>query len=92
MWLSRSPGLATQKCWFVPEIPEGSGSCGKLYASAKEAGFVTEEKDTKGDSERKMSAQGKQEVSLSNEYFKQLLHLPACKSKGFCDNCGRCER
>ncbi len=29
---------------------------------------------------------------LSNDFFAQLLHLPACKSKGYCDNCGRCER
>lgn len=29
---------------------------------------------------------------LSAEYFQRLLNLPACKSKGYCDNCGRCER
>ena len=29
---------------------------------------------------------------LSSNFFAELLDLPACKSKGFCDGCGRCER
>ena len=29
---------------------------------------------------------------LSAEDFYEILHLPACKTKGYCDNCGRCER
>lgn len=29
---------------------------------------------------------------LSTEDFFKILNLPACKSKGYCDNCGRCER
>lgn len=28
---------------------------------------------------------------LSEDFFAKLLNLPACKSKGCCDNCGRCE-
>lgn len=30
--------------------------------------------------------------TLPNDFFAQLLNLPPCKSKGFCNNCGRCER
>lgn len=30
--------------------------------------------------------------SLPSDFFVQLLNLPPCKSKGFCNNCGRCER
>ena len=30
--------------------------------------------------------------ALSSEFFAQLLNLPACKAKGRCNNCGRCER
>lgn len=29
---------------------------------------------------------------LPKDFYVKLLHLPACKSKGYCDNCGRCER
>ena len=29
---------------------------------------------------------------LSAEDFYEILHLPACKTKGYCDNCRRCER
>ena len=29
---------------------------------------------------------------LSAEDFYEILHLPPCKTKGYCDNCGRCER
>lgn len=29
---------------------------------------------------------------LSSNFFAELLDLPACKSKGYCDGCGRCER
>jgi len=28
---------------------------------------------------------------LSEDFFYELLNPPACKSKGYCDNCGRCE-
>ena len=37
-------------------------------------------------------AEKKQEVNLGEDFYMKLLHLPACKSKGYCDNCGRCER
>lgn len=30
--------------------------------------------------------------SLPNHFFAQLLNLPACKAKGRCNDCGRCER
>lgn len=29
--------------------------------------------------------------TLSENFFAELLGLPSCKSKGYCDNCGRCE-
>ena len=29
---------------------------------------------------------------LSEEFFQELLNLPACKRFGYCDDCGRCER
>lgn len=28
---------------------------------------------------------------LPQEFFAEFLKLPSCKSRGFCDNCGRCE-
>ena len=28
---------------------------------------------------------------LSSNFYAELLDLPACKSKGYCDGCGRCE-
>ena len=28
---------------------------------------------------------------LSEDFYMSLLGLPACKSQGFCDDCGRCE-
>jgi len=37
-------------------------------------------------------AEEPEEPCLPNDFFMELLHLPACKSKGYCDNCGRCER
>lgn len=37
---------------------------------------------------KEVSSQG----GLSSNFFAELLDLPACKSKGFCDGCGRCER
>ncbi len=29
---------------------------------------------------------------LPEEFYMSLLNLPACKSMGYCDDCGRCER
>ena len=29
---------------------------------------------------------------LSEEFFQELLNLPACKRFGYCDDCGRCDR
>ena len=29
---------------------------------------------------------------LSMSFFQELLDLPACKTIGVCDGCGRCER
>ncbi len=29
--------------------------------------------------------------ALSGEFYARLLRLPSCKSRGYCDNCGRCE-
>lgn len=37
-------------------------------------------------------AVGNSTPKLSTEDFFKILNLPACKSKGYCDNCGRCER
>ncbi len=28
---------------------------------------------------------------LSSDFFLDLLDAPSCVSKGYCDNCGRCE-
>lgn len=30
--------------------------------------------------------------NLSVDFFADLLNLPTCKTKGYCSNCGRCER
>ena len=29
---------------------------------------------------------------LPEDFYMSLLNLPACKSMGYCDDCGRCER
>ncbi len=29
--------------------------------------------------------------SLPPDYFLELIDAPACRTKGYCDNCGRCE-
>ena len=29
---------------------------------------------------------------LPNSFFQELLDLPTCKTEGYCNNCGRCER
>lgn len=29
---------------------------------------------------------------LPEDFYIQLLNLPACKAYGYCDDCGRCER
>ena len=29
--------------------------------------------------------------ALSEDFYRQLLQLPACKTSGICDGCGRCE-
>lgn len=40
-----------------------------------------------------VSAQDNSEKrQLPASYFQELLELPACKSKGCCDDCGKCER
>lgn len=38
------------------------------------------------------SAGGAPQPELPNDFFQALLNLPACKTQGYCDNCGRCER
>ena len=35
---------------------------------------------------------GNSTPKLSTEEFFKILNLPACKSKGYCNNCGRGER
>ena len=32
-----------------------------------------------------------EEAPLPANFFSDLLKLPSCKSRGYCDNCGRCE-
>ena len=29
---------------------------------------------------------------LPEDFYLSILNLPACKSMGYCDDCGRCER
>ncbi len=29
---------------------------------------------------------------LPEDFYLSILNLPACKSLGYCDDCGRCER
>lgn len=31
------------------------------------------------------------EPALGGDFYARLLNLPSCKSRGYCDNCGRCE-
>ena len=33
----------------------------------------------------------KQKPALPEDFYRQLLQLPACKTSGICDGCGRCE-
>ena len=36
--------------------------------------------------------EGQKTPELPPEFYMSLLNLPACKSLGYCDDCGRCER
>lgn len=37
------------------------------------------------------SAPTQERPTLSPEFYAKLLHLPTCKTEGYCNNCGRCE-
>lgn len=70
-------------------------------------GFIVEyfrnQKDLKTERSADMPEETKEQTSqepvreetlaptLSESFFAELLGLPSCKTKGYCDNCGRCE-
>ena len=59
----------------------------------RNGGYLMEEyKQDEPKRETDPSDSPKEPPSLPNDFFIQLLHLPACKSTGHCDHCGRCER
>lgn len=44
-------------------------------------------KDKKKEEEKKAGS----EPRLGTDFFSRLSRQPSCKTKGICDNCGRCE-
>ena len=82
--LDFSSGSSTQKLVWNKAVPLSSAASDFLdfardYFAGKEAPEAPPEAPSKG-------AGG-----LSSNFFAELLDLPACKSKGYCDGCGRCE-
>ena len=82
--LDFSSGSSTQKLVWNKAVPLSSAASDFLdfardYFAGKEAPEAPPE------------APSKEAGGLSSNFFAELLDLPACKSKGYCDGCGRCE-
>ncbi len=80
--LDFSSNVAAHKLAWNKAVPLSSAACDfiefcKVYFS---------EKKEAPEASREQSV-----PSLSSNFFAELLDLPACKSKGYCDGCGRCE-
>jgi len=79
--LDFTSGITTHKLVWNKAVPLSSAASdfinfAKDYFSKKEEAAPPKEKMASG---------------LSSNFFAELLDLPACKSKGYCDGCGRCE-
>lgn len=48
--------------------------------------------DDREEKTEREEAAGREPPALPISFFAELLNLPTCKTKGYCSNCGRCER
>jgi hypothetical protein len=57
---------------------------------AKSTGPEGREEELPGRQTREEKTPGRKQPELSADFYKTLLELPACKTRGTCDGCGRC--
>jgi len=80
--LDFTSGITTHKLVWNKAVPLSTSATDFIE-------FAREYFENKG--AEQTSPQEPKAAGLSSNFYAELLDLPACKSKGYCDGCGRCE-